>query len=85
MNKVEGEMHLVKKTTEEAENSAKTISEMFNDARTKTEREQHEFLKEEFSNLDEKTNQEIQTSEKGLIIYIKSRSMGDKFIFSGIL
>lgn len=80
MNKVEGEMHLVKKTTEEAENSAKTISEMFNDATTKTEREQHEFLKEEFSNLDEKTNQEIQTPEKGL----KSRSMGDKFIFSGI-
>lgn len=52
MNKVEGEMHLVKKTTEEAENSAKTISEMFNDATTKTEREQHEFIKEEFSNLE---------------------------------
>ena len=54
---------------------------MFNDATTKTEREQHEFLKEESSNLDEKTNQEIQTSERGL----KSRSKGDKFIFSGNL
>ena len=90
VSKIEREMHQVKKTAEEAENSAKTISEMFDNTTAKTERDLNKFLKEESSKLDEKFRISIQTIEKrneeiqSSVTDLKSRSMRDNLIFSGI-
>ena len=63
---------------------------MFDNTTAKTERDLNKFLKEESSKLDEKFRISIQTIEKrneeiqSSVTDLKSRSMRDNLIFSGI-